>query len=78
MFSFSPELHSGSLRSPPLRSGEKEQRTTTANNQRQSTKFISGLDHLREKGFYVMICGMSVAELPIQIDREKVAEFCRA
>jgi uncharacterized protein len=25
-----------------------------------------------------MICGMSVAELPIQIDREKVAEFCRA
>ena len=25
-----------------------------------------------------MICAMSVAELPIQIDREKVAEFCRA
>jgi len=25
-----------------------------------------------------MIWAMSVAELPIQIDREKVAEFCRA
>ncbi len=24
-----------------------------------------------------MICVMSVAELPIQIDREKIAEFCR-
>ena len=24
-----------------------------------------------------MICAMSVAELPIQIDREKIAEFCR-
>ena len=24
-----------------------------------------------------MIWGMSVAELPIQIDREKIAEFCR-
>ena len=26
----------------------------------------------------MMICAMSVAELPIQIDREKIAEFCRA
>jgi hypothetical protein len=25
-----------------------------------------------------MICAMTVAELPIQIDREKIAEFCRA
>jgi len=25
-----------------------------------------------------MICAMSVSELPIQIDREKIAEFCRA
>ena len=25
----------------------------------------------------MMICAMSVAELPIQIDREKIAEFCR-
>jgi predicted nucleotidyltransferase len=25
-----------------------------------------------------MICNMSVAELPIQINREKIAEFCRA
>jgi hypothetical protein len=24
-----------------------------------------------------MICAMSVADLPIQIDREKIAEFCR-
>jgi len=24
-----------------------------------------------------MICAMSVAELPIQLDREKIAEFCR-
>jgi predicted nucleotidyltransferase len=24
-----------------------------------------------------MICAMSVVELPIQIDREKIAEFCR-
>ncbi len=24
-----------------------------------------------------MICAMSVAELPIRIDREKIAEFCR-
>ena len=24
-----------------------------------------------------MICAMSVAELPIQIDRERIAEFCR-
>ena len=29
-------------------------------------------------GFCVMIPAMSVAELPIQIDREKIAEFCRA
>jgi len=26
----------------------------------------------------MMLCAMSVAELPIQIDREKIAEFCRA
>jgi len=26
----------------------------------------------------MMICAMSVAELPIPIDREKIAEFCRA
>jgi predicted nucleotidyltransferase len=26
----------------------------------------------------MMICAMSVSELPIQIDREKIAEFCRA
>ena len=26
----------------------------------------------------VMICAMSIAELPIVIDREKLAEFCRA
>jgi len=32
---------------------------------------------LHEKGFCVMIGAMSVAELPIQIDREKIAEFCR-
>jgi predicted nucleotidyltransferase len=25
-----------------------------------------------------MLCAMSVAELPIPIDREKIAEFCRA
>ncbi len=25
----------------------------------------------------MMICAMSVTELPIQIDREKIAEFCR-
>jgi len=25
-----------------------------------------------------MICAMSVADLPIHIDREKIAEFCRA
>ena len=25
-----------------------------------------------------MLCTVSVAELPIQIDREKIAEFCRA
>ena len=25
-----------------------------------------------------MLCSMNVAELPIQIDREKIAEFCRA
>ena len=24
-----------------------------------------------------MICAMSVAELPIQIDHQKIAEFCR-
>ena len=24
-----------------------------------------------------MICAMSVAQLPIQIDRDKIAEFCR-
>jgi uncharacterized protein len=29
-------------------------------------------------GVYAMICGMSIAELPIRIDREKIAEFCRA
>ena len=29
-------------------------------------------------GFRVMIWAMSVAQLPIQIDREKIAEFCRA
>ena len=29
-------------------------------------------------GFRVMICAMSVAQLPIRIDREKIAEFCRA
>jgi uncharacterized protein len=28
-------------------------------------------------GFCVMLCAMSVAELPIQIDREKIAQFCR-
>jgi hypothetical protein len=28
--------------------------------------------------FWVMICSVSIAELPIEIDREKVAEFCRA
>ena len=33
---------------------------------------------MHEKVFCVMICAMSVAELPIQIDREKIAEFCRA
>ena len=32
---------------------------------------------MHEKGFCVMICAMSVAELPIRIDREKIAEFCR-
>ena len=32
---------------------------------------------MQEEGFCVMICAMSVAELPIQIDREKIAEFCR-
>ena len=32
---------------------------------------------MHEKAFRVMICAMSVAELPIQIDREKIAEFCR-
>ena len=26
----------------------------------------------------MMICAMSIAELPIVIDREKIAEFCRA
>lgn len=26
----------------------------------------------------MMICGVSIAELPIKIDREKIAEFCRA
>jgi hypothetical protein len=26
----------------------------------------------------MMICAMRVAELPIQLDREKIAEFCRA
>ncbi len=25
-----------------------------------------------------MICGMNVAELPIPIDREQIADFCRA
>jgi predicted nucleotidyltransferase len=29
-------------------------------------------------GFCTMIWAMSVAELPIQLDREKIAEFCRA
>ena len=33
---------------------------------------------LHENGFCMMLCAMSVAELPIQIDREKVAAFCRA
>ena len=33
---------------------------------------------MRGKVFCVMIDAMSVAELPIQIDREKIAEFCRA
>jgi predicted nucleotidyltransferase len=32
---------------------------------------------LHKRAFCVMICNMSVAELPIQIDREKIAEFCR-
>ena len=32
---------------------------------------------MHEKGFCVIICAMNVAELPIQIDREKIAEFCR-
>ncbi len=33
---------------------------------------------MREQCFCVMICAMSVVELPIQIDRQKIAEFCRA
>ena len=33
---------------------------------------------MHEREFWAMICGMSVAELPIQIDRDKIAEFCRA
>ena len=32
---------------------------------------------MHEQGFCVMIYTMSVAELPIQLDREKIAEFCR-
>lgn len=32
---------------------------------------------MHEKWFCVMICAMSVAEVPIPIDREKIAEFCR-
>jgi hypothetical protein len=31
---------------------------------------------LQEEGLCGMIHAMSVAELPIQIDREKIAEFC--
>jgi predicted nucleotidyltransferase len=33
---------------------------------------------LQAKRFWMMINAMSVAELPIQLDREKIAEFCRA
>jgi hypothetical protein len=33
---------------------------------------------LHENGFCMMLRAMSVAELPIQIDREKIAAFCRA
>jgi uncharacterized protein len=32
---------------------------------------------LQEISLCVMLDAMSVAELPIQIDREKIAEFCR-
>ena len=33
---------------------------------------------MQEPGFCVIIHAMSVVELPIPIDREKIAEFCRA
>ncbi len=41
----SPALRSGSLRSPPLRAGEREERTETTNTiTYKSTKLFSGLD----------------------------------
>ena len=33
---------------------------------------------MQEFWFCTMIYAMSIAELPIRIDREKIAEFCRA
>jgi uncharacterized protein len=40
--------------------------------------FNSTESGLRMALFCVMLEGMNVAELPIHIDRDKVAEFCRA
>ena len=40
----SPALRSGSLRSPPLRAGEGAEPNANSQQQKKSTKFISGLD----------------------------------